>query len=134
MHWARLTTDLRVQRPCVLLVAAALCLTSCSGGAGNRSISPRESARYSHQLHSRFYEAWIQPAQVGAPPGRISVPVNVRIDENGLVLSFTLAKRSGYPRIDESVRAVGERVRKGPPPPHRGEFKLRVYFDLDVEA
>ena len=76
----------------------------------------------------------MQPQEVGARRGRISVAVNVHIDRNGRVLSFELAKPSGYPRIDESVRAVGERVRKVPRPPHRGEFRLRVYFDLDVEA
>lgn len=119
---------------CAVLISAALVFTSCGGGATARSVPPREAARYSHQLHSRFYEAWVQPQNVGAPRGRISVPVNVRIDPDGRVVSFKPVRLSGYPRIDESVLAVGARVKKVPAPPHGGEFRLRVYFDLDVKT
>ncbi len=113
--------------------AVALLFASCAGGGEKRSASAAPSGRYSHTLHSRFYEAWVQPKIVGAPRGKVSVPVDVRIDPRGRVLSFTPAKLSGYQRVDQSIAAVGRRVRKvAPPPITSGEYKLRIYFDLDV--
>ncbi len=114
-------------------VGVALLFASCSGGVEKRSASAAPSGRYSHTLHNRFYEAWVQPKIVGAPRGKVSVPVDVRIDPRGRVLSFTPAKLSGYQRVDQSIAAVGRRVTKvAPPPITSGEYKLRIYFDLDV--
>lgn len=111
--------------------AVVLVFASCSGGGGRPSAPP---GRYSHTLHSRFYEAWVQPEMVGAPRGKVSVPVDVRIAPSGRVLSFEMVRSSGYPRIDASIRAVGRRVRKvAPPPLTSGEYKLRINFDLDVK-
>ena len=126
---------MRLRRSTVrhLLAASAVALLfgACAGG-GNRASSP--PGRYSHSLHDRFYEAWVQPEMVGAPRGKVSVPVDVRIAANGRVLSFQIVNSSGYPRIDASIRAVGRRVRKvAPPPLTSGEFKLRINFDLDVK-
>lgn len=112
----------------------ALLFASCSGGSAKRSVSAATSGRYSHTLHDRFYEAWVQPEMVGARRGKISVPVDVRIDQRGRVLSFKAAKSSGYRKIDESIEAVGRRVRKvAAPPIASGEYKLRINFDLDVK-
>ena len=126
-----------MKKPCSnlrkLLTASAvvLVLASCSGGGSRPSAPP---SRYSHTLHSRFYEAWVQPEMVGAPRGKVSVPVDVRIAPGGRVLSFEIVRSSGYPRIDASIRAVGRRVRRVAPPPLRsGEYKLRINFDLDVK-
>ena len=114
-------------------VVVALLFTSCSGAGEKRLGTAATSGRYSHTLHSRFYEAWVQPKIVGAPRGKVSVPVDVRIDPRGRVLSFTPAELSGYQRVDQSIAAVGRRVRKvAPPPITSGEYKLRIYFDLDV--
>lgn len=74
----------------------------------------------------------MQPPAVGAPHGKLSVPVDVRIDPNGNVKEFKLARSSGYPRVDRSIRAIHERVRKVEPPPS-GELHLRIYFELDVK-
>ncbi len=116
------------------VAAVALLFASCSGGVEKRSASAASSGRYSHTLHSRFYEAWVQPKIVGAPRGKVFVPVDVRIDPRGRVLRFTPAKLSGYQRVDESIAAVGRGVRKvARPPITSGEYRLRVYFDLDVK-
>ena len=121
-------------RNSVLAMAAALLLANCSGGSGSRSGSVAGSGRYAHVLHSRFYEAWAQPEVVGAPRGKVSVPVDVRIDARGRVLSFKPARLSGYPKVDASIAAVGRRVRKvAAPPISSGEYKLRINFDLDVK-
>ncbi len=109
--------------------------------AGCASPSPRPAinsvalGRYSHALHDRFYEAWQQPALVGLPPGKISVPVDVTIDSSGRTLDFRIVKSSGNARIDDSIVAVGKTVRQVAPPPGitTGKpFKLRIYFELDV--
>ncbi len=92
-------------------------------------------SHYSHELHSRFYEAWQQPSVVSAPRGKVSVPVDVEIDWRGRVNRFVLVKPSGFPRIDASVRAVRNRVRQVPAPPGQPKgtmFHLRINFDLDV--
>ena len=121
-------------RNCLLAITAAVLLACCSSGTSGRGGSTREAGRYSHLLHSRFYEAWVQPEIVGAPRGKISVPVDVRIDARGRVVSFKPLRLSAYPKIDASVVAVGRRVRKvAPPPTSGGEFKLRINFDLDVK-
>ena len=126
-------TERRI-RNSVLAITAALLLANCSGGSGSRGSSAAGSGRYAHVLHSRFYEAWAQPEVVGAPRGKVSVPVDVRIDPRGRVLSFKPARLSGYPKVDASIAAVGRRVRKvAAPPISRGEYKLRINFDLDVK-
>ena len=120
-------------RFCLLLLCAALMIGGCSSGSG-RGAGRSVPGRYSHTLHDRFYEAWVQPDLVGAPRGKVSVPVDLRIDRRGRVLSFKPARLSGYPKIDASIRAVGRRVRKVQPPPiTSGEFRLRINFDLDVK-
>lgn len=113
-----------------LLVAVALPFASCS--------TPRETrarpGRYSDLLHDRFYEAWVEPPRVGAERGKVSVLVDVRVARDGRVVSFKPVKLSGYPRIDRSILDVGKRVKKVPPPPIQdGEFRLRIYFELDVK-
>jgi TonB family protein len=123
-HHARLTT---------LCLAAMLLFSGCFGGGGSRNARP--DPKYSNDLHNRFYRAWVQPRAITAPPGRISVPVDVRIDESGRVASFKIAKRSGYAALDESIMAIPQRVTQVPPPPattRRGMFRLRIFFDLDV--
>jgi TonB family protein len=93
--------------------------------------------RYSHTLHDRFYEAWQQPASIGLPPGKISVPVDVTIDNTGRVLGFRIVKSSGNERIDSSIAAVGKIVTRVAPPPVTTSgkpFQLRIYFELDVRA
>ncbi len=85
----------------------------CAGCASGRRSSPYETkadSEYSHRLHQRFYREWVQPRDVSAPPGRVSVPVDVEIERDGRVRRFRIAKSSGYPAIDASVRAVGASV------------------------
>ena len=121
-------------RNCLPAIAAALLLASCSNGTNSRGDSVAGSGHYSHVLHSRFYEAWVQPKIVGAPRGKVSVPVDVRIDRRGRVLSFKPVRLSGPSKVDASIVAVGRRVRKvAAPPISGGEYRLRINFDLDVK-
>ncbi len=119
------------------VAAIALFLSGCFGGGGaGYSNNAAAVGAYSHRLHNRFYNAWVQPAVVGAPRGKISVPVNLQIDSRGQVLSFELVKPSGYPAVDKSIEAVGARIRIVEPPPLASpaqRYDVRIYFELDVK-
>lgn len=126
-------------RSAALMLAVALLLSGCFGGGGGRrsTADARAISRYNHTLHSTFYRAWSQPDALVAPRGRISVPVDVAINEQGRVLSFRIAQPSGFSSLDNSIRAVGRQVRQVDPPPVplvRGRFQLRINFDLDVRG
>ena len=112
-------------------IVGALILAGCAGNDGGGTA--RGPGSYSHTLHTRFYEAWRQPDEIRRTARRkISVPVDVLIDKRGRVLEFKPARRSGYPKLDASIDAIGRRVRKVAAPPGNGPFKLRIYFVLDV--
>jgi TonB family protein len=117
---------------CVCLVVAG-----CAGPPPEPAVSPAVVGRYSHTLHDRFYEAWQHPASIGLPRGRISVPVDVTIDNTGRILRFRIVKSSGNERIDSSIAAVGKTVTRVAPPPGTTSgkpFQLRIYFELDIRA
>ena len=123
-------------RTSLLMLSLGVMLAGCFGGGGGGATRPsKESSRYSHSLHSQFYRAWQQPDSVSAPRGKVSVPVDVEIDQRGRVSRFRIAQSSGFPKIDASIRDVGRRVKQVEPPPGPidGRFKLRIYFDLDVK-
>ena len=77
-------------------VVVALLFTSCSGAGEKRLGTAATSGRYSHTLHSRFYEAWVQPKIVGAPRGTVLA----RVHRARKVLARTLA--------DQWEEATGE--------------------------
>lgn len=115
-------------------MAAGFLFASCSSSQKSGAASGAAGS-YSHALHTRFYEAWVEPEEVRRTARRkISVPVDVLIDKRGRVQSFKPLKRSGFPAFDASVAAVGRRVRKvAPPPDGNEEFRLRIHFVLDIE-
>lgn len=120
------------------LLVGGLCLLAigCGGRASRPSRDPAAVGRYGHQLHDRFYEAWIQPPAVALSHGKISVPVDVTIAGDGRVLDFRIAKASGNERIDKSIEAMGTKVTQVAPPPETPSdktFKVRIYFELDVK-
>ena len=118
----------------VFVFASVLLFAGCFGGGSKRSGAPAVDPRYSNMLHGRFYRAWEQPAVLDAPRGKISVPADVQIDSGGRVSAFKIVKPSGYPELDASIRAAGNQVREvDPPPSGAANFKLRIYFDLDVK-
>ncbi len=118
-----------------LLMAALFVFSGCAGRS-DRGPANRASSRYSNRMHDRFYEAWVPPASISGARGKIKVPADITIDAKGRVRSFQIAKSSGYPALDESVRAVGRKVTKvarPPATPSGSEFHLRVFFELDVK-
>lgn len=122
---------------CAATFAIALICAGCFGGHGSRHVADAAAVdAYSHSLHNRFYNAWVQPKTVGASRGKVSVPVDLEIDRTGRVLIFQIAKPSGHPAVDASIEAVAAKVRKVDRPPISSgskNFALRIYFELDVK-
>src|SRR6266568_5640265 len=76
-----------------------------TGKAGGGS-SASEFGWYGNMLHDRFYSAWIQPTTNVPPAAKISTLVNVRIEKDGRVSKFEIARASGNATVNESVAAV----------------------------
>jgi TonB family protein len=105
-----------------------------SAKAGGSSGS--EFGWYGNMLHDRFYSAWIQPT-TNVPSGtKISTLVNVRIEKDGRVSKFEIAKSSENVTVNESVRAVAKQVSHVDPPPMgliKGDhYDVKINFELNT--
>src|SRR6476620_12621732 len=78
--------------------------TAKAGSAGGSNAS--EFGWYGNMLHDRFYSAWIQPTMNVPSGAKISTLVTVRIEKDGRVSKFEIAKPSGNATMNESVVAV----------------------------
>jgi periplasmic protein TonB len=107
-----------------------------SAGTGSGS-SASEFGWYGDMLHDRFYSAWIQPT-TNVPSGtKISTLVSVRIEKDGRVSKFEIAKPSGNATVNESVAAVAKQVSQVDPPPTgliKGDhYDVKINFELNTE-
>jgi protein TonB len=105
-----------------------------AGSAGGSSGS--EFGWYGNMLHDRFYSAWIQPT-TNVPSGtKISTLVNVRIEKDGRVSKFEIAKPSGNATVNESVAAVAKQINQVDPPPTgliKGDhYDVKINFELNT--
>jgi len=103
-------------------------------GGGN---SASEFGWYGDMLHDRFYSAWIQPT-TNVPSGtKISTLVSMRIEKDGRVSRFEIAKPSGNATVNESVAAVAKQISHVDPPPTgliRGDhYDIKINFELNTE-
>jgi len=106
------------------------------GKAGGGS-SASEFGWYGNMLHDRFYSAWIQPTTNVPPAAKISTLVNLRIEKDGRVSKFEIAKASGNATVNESVAAVAKQVSQVDPPPTgliKGDYyDVKINFELNTE-
>ena len=106
------------------------------GSAGGGS-SASEFGWYGDMLHDRFYSAWIQPTTKVPSGEKISTLVNVRIEKDGRVSKFEIAKPSGNPTVNESVAAVARQISQVDPPPTgliKGDhYDVKINFELNTE-
>jgi len=106
-----------------------------SAKAGGSSAS--EFGWYGNMLHDRFYSAWIQPTTNVPSGAKISTLVNVRIEKDGRVSKFEIAKPSGNATVNESVVAVAKQVGQVDPPPTglvKGDhYDVKINFELNNE-
>jgi TonB family protein len=105
---------------------------STSGGS-----SASEFGWYGNMLHDRFYSAWIQPTTNVPSGAKISTLVNVRIEKDGRVSKFEIAKPSANATVNESVAAVAKQVSQVDPPPTeliKGDhYDVKINFELNTE-
>jgi TonB family protein len=106
-----------------------------SAKAGGSSGS--EFGWYGNMLHDRFYSAWIQPTTNVSSGAKISTLVNVRIEKDGHVSKFEIAKPSENATVNESVAAVAKQISQVDPPP-TGLIKddhcdVKINFELNTE-
>jgi TonB family protein len=105
---------------------------SASGGS-----SGSEFGWYGNMLHDRFYSAWIQPTTNVPSGAKISTLVNVRIEKDGRVSKFEVAKPSENATVNESVAAVAKQVSHVDPPPTgliKGDhYDVKINFELNTE-
>ena len=106
-----------------------------SAKAGGSSAS--EFGWYGDMLHDRFYSAWIQPTTNVPSGAKISTLVNVRIEKDGRVSKFEIAKPSENATVNESVAAVAKQVSQVDPPPTgliKGDhYDVKINFELNTE-
>lgn len=107
-----------------------------SGSAGGES-SASEFGWYGNMLHDRFYSAWIQPTMKVPSDTKLSTLVNVRIEKDGRISKFEIAKASANATVNESVAAVAKQVSQVDPPPtglSRGDhYDVKINFELNTE-
>lgn len=105
---------------------------SASGGS-----STSEFGWYGNMLHDRFYSGWIQPTTNVPSGAKISTLVNVRIEKDGRVSKFEIAKPSGNATVNESVAAVAKQISQVDPPPTgliKGDhYDVKINFELNTE-
>jgi TonB family protein len=111
--------------------------TGTAGSASGGS-SASEFGWYGNMLHDRFYSAWIQPT-TNVPSGtKISTLVNVRIEKDGRVSKFEIAKPSENATVNESVAVVAKQVTQVDPPPtgliHGDHYDVKINFELNTDA
>jgi TonB family protein len=109
--------------------------TGKAGGASGGS-SASEFGWYGNMLHDRFYSAWIQPTTNVPSGAKISTLVNVRIEKDGRVSKFEIAKPSANATVNESVAAIAKQVSHVDPPPTaliKGDhYDVKINFELNT--
>ena len=99
--------------------------------------STSEFGWYGNMLHDRFYSAWIQPTKNVPSGAKISTLVNVRIEKDGRVSKFEIAKPSENATVNESVTAVAKQVSQVDPPPtgliKSDHYDVKINFELNTE-
>jgi TonB family protein len=105
---------------------------SASGGS-----SGSEFGWYGNMLHDRFYSAWIQPIANVPSGSKISTLVNVRIEKDGRISKFEIAKPSENATVNESVAAVAKQISQVDPPPtgliEGDHYDVKINFELNTE-
>lgn len=105
---------------------------SASGGS-----TTSEFGWYGNMLHDRFYSAWIQPTTKIPSGTKILTLVSVRIEKDGRVSRFEIAKPSANATVNESVAAVAKQISHVDPPPTgliKGDhYDVKINFELNTE-
>jgi len=107
------------------------------GGRAGGSVNESQFGWYGSMLHDRFYSEWAQPTTVANTGGKNSVLVKLRIEKDGRVSSFEIVRSSGNAELDDSVKALANRVSQVEPLPDglgKGDhYDVKINFELNSE-
>jgi len=107
-----------------------------SGHAGG-SANDSQFGWYGSMLHDRFYSEWVQPTTDPTAGSKNSVLVKLRIEKDGRVSSFEVVRPSGNAELDESVKAIANRVGRVESLPDglgKGDhYDVKINFELNSE-
>ena len=107
------------------------------GGHAGGSVNESQFGWYGSMLHDRFYSEWAQPTNVANAAGKNSVLVKLRIEKDGRVTSFEIVRSSGNTELDDSVKALANRVSHVDPLPDglgKGDhYDVKINFELNSE-
>lgn len=111
--------------------------TGTGGGRAGGSTREAQFGWYGSMLHDRFYSEWVQPTSVASTGAKNSVLVKLRIEKDGRVSSFEIVRPSGNPELDESVKAIANRVTQVELLPDglgKGDhYDVKINFELNSE-
>jgi TonB family protein len=107
------------------------------GGRAGGSANDSQFGWYGSMLHDRFYSEWVQPTTVATTGAKNSVLVKLRIEKDGRVSSFEVVRPSGNGELDDSVKAIANRVNRVEPLPDglgKGDhYDVKINFELNSE-
>ena len=90
---------------------------------------------YYSQIHERFYGQWNQPTSISTTERKLSAKLRIRIERDGTISSYEIARSSGLELMDESVLDAASRVKKIEPLPDSlaksAPYTLSIDFELD---
>jgi len=111
--------------------------TGAGGGRAGGSATESQFGWYGSMLHDRFYSEWVQPTTSAAAGAKNSVLVKLRIEKDGRVSSFEVVRPSGNTELDESVKAIANRVTRVEPLPDglgkADHYDVKINFELNSE-
>jgi TonB family protein len=107
------------------------------GGHAGGSVNESEFGWYGSMLHDRFYSEWVQPTTLANAGAKNSVLVKLRIEKDGRVSAFEVVRPSGNSELDDSVKAIANRVTRVEPLPDglgKGDhYDVKINFELNSE-
>ena len=111
--------------------------TGTAAGPGSGAGKASQFAWYGSVLHDRFFGEWAQPKSIAMSGARMAALVRIRIEQDGRISDFAIARSSGNVIVDESVAAIAQRVTRVDPPPaalvNAGHYDVQIKFELNPE-
>lgn len=99
------------------------------GGGGGEGDGPGGGGLddvYRGMVYMAIYPNWVGTSDDRTP---LTAVVNVKLDKQGKILTFTLKESSGNARFDNSVLTAVNRTKVLPPPPTPAQQDLDLGFD-----
>ena len=90
---------------------------------------------YYNLIHERFYGQWNQPTSISTTEKKYATKLRIRIERDGTVSHYEIARSSGLELMDQSVLDAASRVKKIEALPESlaksAPFTLSIDFELD---